>query len=108
MFKKSYGAGSGVGVNKGKIKSGDITFGSLKTENGRICCFAAEAKFTDDPIEEAFFGSGKVMEKENLLGVSNYMASNGYRHHIAITYGNYADVVKEALEKYLDFDITVL
>lgn len=108
MFKKSYGDGSGVGVNKSKIKSGEITFGSLKTEGGRICAFTAEAKFTDDPIEPVFFGSGKVMEKENLLGVSNYMASNGYRHHIAITYGNHTDIVKEAFEKYLDFDITVL
>ena len=37
-----------------------------KTENGKICAFAAEGKFTDDPIEEAFFGSGKVVQKNNI------------------------------------------
>ena len=108
MFKKSYGAGSGVGVNKGKIRSGNITFGSIKTENGKICGFATEGLFTDDPIEEAFFGSGKVVQNKNLNDISNYMASNGYKHHVAITYGNCAEIVNEAFSKYLHFDIDIL
>jgi len=108
MFKKSFGAGSGVGVNKGKIKSGDITFGSLKTENGKLYSFTADAKFTDDPIEEAFFGTGKVVEKKGINAVSNYMASNGYKHHVAITFGNHSETVKEAFEKYLTYNVDVL
>ena len=108
MFKKTFGEGTGVGVNKGKIKSGDITFGSVKTENGRICGFVSEAEFTDDIFDEAFFGSGKVIKKENIDDISNYMANSGYKHHLAITYGNCAKAVNEAFSKYLDFDIDVL
>ena len=108
MFKKTFGEGTGVGVNKGRIKTGDITFGSIKTENGKICSFVTEAEFTDDPIEEAFFGSGKVVKKENIDNISNYMANNGYKHHIAITYGNHMDAVKEAFEKYLGYENVTL
>ena len=108
MFKKSFGEGSGVGVNKGNIKSGDISFGSIKTENGKICGFVTEAKFTDDIIEEEFFGSGKVVERANLNELSNYMATSGYKHHIAITYGKCGDIINEAFYKYLDFDIDLV
>ena len=51
MFRKSYGEGSGVGVNKTRLKSGDVTFGSLKTENGKLYAFVSDGQFTDDVIE---------------------------------------------------------
>ncbi len=105
MFKKSFGDASGVGVNKGKIKSGSITFGSIKTENGKICGFVTEGKFTEDIIEESFFGCGKVVEKKGINDISNYMASNGYKHHLAVTFGNFEDAVFEALGKYLGYEI---
>lgn len=108
MFKKSFGDGCGVGVNKGKLKTGDITFGSIKTENGQICSFVTEGKFTDDVIEEAFFGCGRVVEKEKLGDVANYMAENGYKHHVAVVYGNCGKRIQEAFNKYLNYQIDVL
>lgn len=107
MFKKSYGEGSGVGVNKGRLKSGDITFGSLKTENGKICAFVSDGKFTDDEIEKEFFGSGKVLEKKGINDISNYMAQSGYKHHLGIVFSDCKDIIREAFEKYLDFDTKV-
>ncbi len=108
MFKKTFGEGSGVGVNKSRIKSGDITFGSIKTENGEVCCFVTEGEFTDDAIEPEFFGAGKVVKKENINDVSNYIAENGYKHHLAVTFGKYQGVIKEAFEKYLGYKTTTL
>ncbi len=108
MFKKSYGDASGVGINKGRIKSGDITFGSIKTENGKVCAFVTEGKFTDDEIEESFFGCGKVVEKKNINDISNYMAENGYKHHLAVTFGCHADAVFEALSKYLGYETELI
>ncbi len=105
MFKKSYGDASGVGVNKGKIRSGNVTFGSIKTENGKICGFISEGKFTDDALEESFFGCGKVIEKVGINNIANYMAENGYKHHVAVTFGNLSDAVFEALNKYLGYEI---
>jgi len=108
MFKKSFGEGSGVGVNKGNIKEGKITFGSVKTENGRVYAFISEGEFTADPIEPEFFGSGKVLKKNDVNAMSNYVALNGYKHHLAITYGSAGEAVKEAFEKYLGFECEII
>ena len=108
MFKKSFGAGTGVGVNKGEIKEGDITFGSVKTENGKVYAFVSEASFTSDKIEPEFFGTGKVLRKTDVNALSNYMAENGYKHHLAITYGKVSEAVKEAFDKYLGFECEIV
>ena len=105
MFEKSYGAGCGVGTNKGECISGDVTLGSLKTENGEICAFVTEGRLTDEKLPEVFFGFGTVFQKENAEETFRYMATNGYRHHVAVTKGNYADAVAEAFEKYLGYKI---
>lgn len=105
MFKKSYGEGCGVGVNKGECITGDVTLGSLKTENGRICTFVTEGKLTDEELGDGFFGFGTVFQSKNATDVFNYMATNGYRHHVAVSKGNYASAIKEAFEKYLDYDV---
>jgi len=108
MFKKSFGAGTGVGVNKGRIKDGKITFGSVKTENGKIYAFLSEGEFTNDEIEPEFFGTGKVIRKNDVNSLSNYIAENGYKHHLAITYGSAAEAVKEAFIKYLGFECEIV
>jgi L-fucose isomerase-like protein len=108
MFKKSYGDGSGVGINVGELIKGDVTVGSFKTEDGDLCAFVTEGKFTNDEIPEEFFGMGVVFEKENANEMFNYMARNGYRHHAAITKGNYAESVREAFDNYLGYKIDVI
>ena len=105
MFRKSFGEGSGVGINKGECISGEVTVGSFKTENGKLCAFVAEGELTDDPIQKEFFGVGKVFKKENANGMLNYMATNGYRHHICITPGRWSAAISEAFERYLGYNI---
>ena len=102
-----YGEGSGVGVNKGDMLEGEITFGSIRTEGGKVKAFVSDGVFTDDAIEEAFFGSGKVVEKEGLTDIANYMAKNGYKHHICITYSDLRAPIKETFETYLGYDVDV-
>ena len=108
MFKKSYGEGSGVGVNKGQIITGEVTIGSFKTENGGLCSFVAEGELTDAYVGDGFFGCGTVFKKGNVENMLKYMCENGYRHHVAITKGKWGASVKEAFEKYLGYQIDVL
>ena len=108
MFKKTYGDGSGVGVNKTEMKSGNITIGSVKTEGGKIHAFVTEAEFTDDPIEKEFFGSGKVVKKAGINDVANYMGTYGYKHHLAVAFGNFKGAVAEALGKYLGYEVEII
>ena len=108
MFKKSYGEGSGVGINKGKYLTGDVTVGSFKTENGRLCSFVSEGVFTEDELPSCFFGCSAVFEKENADQMLKYMAQNGYRHHVAITKGHCAAAVEIAFRDYLDYDVDLI
>ena len=94
MFKKSFGEGTGVG--------------SFKTEDGKLCAFTAEMTLTDDPIEDCFFGCGVVAQSDSTEDILKYMCENGYRHHIAIAKGSFAFAVKEAMEKYLDYNTDIL
>lgn len=108
MFKKTYGDESGVGLNVGHIATNEVTIGSMKTENGKVCSFVFNGQLTDDQIEKGFFGCGKVLQKQNMQEILKYMALNGYRHHVAITKGNYADAIKEAFDLYLDYKVDLL
>lgn len=110
MFKKSYGPETGVGLRVEKVREGDVTIGSFKTENGELWSFATDGKITEDPIENAFFGCGAVFEKsaggaDKLL---NYMSLNGYRHHVAIAKGKWTESVKQAFENYLNYNIDLI
>ncbi len=107
MFKKTFGEGSGVGLNVGKIIETETTLGSMKTEDGKLWAFVTEGRLTDDPIDEAFFGCGTVFEKKNGTAedLLNYMSTEGYRHHVAIAKGNWGEAVQEALSKYLGYEI---
>ncbi|MBR6410939.1 MAG: hypothetical protein IKS35_06120 [Clostridia bacterium] len=104
MFRKSYGIGSGVGINKGLLFEGPVTVGSFKTENGRLCSFAAEGRLLDEPMPKGYFGCGAVFETDRADRMLSYMARNGYRHHVAVTKGHCADSVREAFRTYLDID----
>lgn len=108
MFRKSFGEGSGVGINKGKIITGDVTVGSFKTEDGALCSFVTEGELTDDSVGEGFFGCGTVFKNGNIEAMLHYMCENGYRHHVAITKGRWAPAVREAFTKYLHYQIDVL
>lgn len=110
MFKKTYGAETGVGLRVDTVQSGDVTIGSFKTEDGELWSFTTEGRITDDPVEKAFFGCGAVFEKkEGTAGeMLNYMSSEGYRHHVAIAKGSWNFSVKEAFKKYLGYNIDII
>ena len=108
MLKKTLGPETAVGLNVGTISPNKVTIGSVKTENGNVCSFVFDGTLLDYPIECSFFGCGVVLEKQNMNGILQYMARNGYRHHVAITKGSYANAVKEAFEVYLDYKIDLL
>lgn len=108
MFKKSYGEGTGIGIVGGKVKSGDATIATIKTENGEVCGFTADGKLTDDTFDKDFFGVGVVFESEKMEDIFKYMCENGYKHHVAIAQGKWSDAVEEALVKYLGYDVDII
>ena len=107
ILGKSMGPDACVGVYNGKMKPGKITVASLRTENGRLKGFVTEGEVTRLDPGKGFFGTGFVFRKEDgdMNAMFNYMAENGYRHHVAFACGQNADVVRESLLKYLGYEI---
>lgn len=107
ILAKSMGPGTSIGVYNGKMKPGRIIVASLRTEDGRLKGFVTEGEITELDPGKGFFGTGFVFKKSDgdMNGFLNYMAENGYRHHVAFAYGQNAGVVREALAKYLGYEI---
>ena len=105
MFAKALGAGCGWGCNVGRIAPTPMTFASTKTTDGKLWCYLGEGEFTQDKIQEGFFGCGGVARIENLQNVLEHVGQKGYRHHVSVTPGHVASAVNEAFTKYLGYEM---
>ncbi|MBP5730960.1 MAG: hypothetical protein J6X19_07125 [Clostridia bacterium] len=103
MFDKT-DPGSGWGCNEGRIKPMPITISNCQTKDGKIVMYASEARFTDEPIEDGFFGCGGVAEVPDLQNKLIKLARGEFKHHTAVTEGRVRDVLKEAFTTYLHYD----
>ena len=79
----------------------------MMTDAGRVKVYLGDGRFTGDPIPNNFFGAAGVAEIAGLQDVLLHVGMNGYRHHVSVTTGKYIAPIQEALEKYLDFDVTI-
>ncbi len=105
MFAKSYGAGCGWGCNVGRIAPSPMTFASAKTDVGRLVFYLGEGTFTEDPIEEGFFGCGGVAQVRALQSKLLTIGRNGFRHHVSVAFGQHHGAVREAFMTYLGYDL---
>jgi len=103
MFAKS-DPGSGWGCNEGRIKAMPITISNCQTKDGKIIVYASEARFTDDPIEDGFFGCGGVAEIPDLQNKLIKLARGGFKHHTSICEGHVKEILREAFTTYLGYD----
>jgi L-fucose isomerase-like protein len=107
MFRKAFGPGTGVGIFGGSVRPMPLTVASMKTEDGSPWAFVTTGKVTTDNVEKGFFGTGFVFRPESgdANAMLNYMARNGYRHHVAFVEGDWSRAVAEALSNYLEYPI---
>ncbi len=107
MFAKTM-PGCGWGSNEGRIKAFPMTYSNCKTEDGKLTIYVEEGKFTDDAIEEGYFGCAGVAQIPNLQDQLIAMGRNGFRHHTAVGVGHMKSVLYEAFKYYLGYDIIEL
>lgn len=103
MFAKG-DPGSGWGCNEGRISPFETTLSNCQTKDGKLIVYASEAKFTEDPIEDAFFGCGAVCEIENLQDKLIKLARGGFKHHTSVGVGHMKEILKEAFTTYLHYE----
>jgi L-fucose isomerase-like protein len=107
ILANSLGENQSFGCVVGRIAPTDLTFGSMMTDEGKVKIFLGDGRFTEDPIPANFFGAAGVAEINKLQDVLMHVGMNGYRHHVGITPGKHVAPLKEALEKYLGFNVSV-
>lgn len=103
MFDKT-DPGSGCGTCEGRIRPGEVTLSNCQTKDGKIVVYASEAVFTDDPIEETFFGCGGVCEIPDMQDKMIRLARGGFKHHTSVGAGHMKEILKEAFTTYLGYD----
>lgn len=106
ILQPALGPDRSFGCNVGRIAPAPFTFGGLLTKAGRIHVYLGQGDFTNDPIPSDFFGCAGVAAISNLQNVLQTIGVSGHRHHVAVTLGQYAAPLREALEKYLGLDVT--
>lgn len=95
------------GAVYGKVKQGDFTFFRISTDDtmGCIKSYLGEGKLTDDPY--GMDGCIAVTKVDNLQTLMKFICKNGFEHHVAMCRGNVKDILNEAIESYLGWELYV-
>ena len=83
-----------------------MTYSNCQTKDGRIVIYASEGEFTEDVIEDGFFGCGGVARIPDLQNKLIRLARGGFKHHTSVGVGHMKEILKEAFTTYLHYDWT--
>ncbi len=99
------GKESTYGTVTGRAAAGPMTFTRISTDdyNGIIRSYVGEGSLTDDPL--ATFGSRAVLQVSGLPSLLQYICRQGFEHHVAMSASRSADIIAEAFETYLGWEV---
>lgn len=105
VLGETIGRAKCFGAVKGKVKAGPMTYFRLSTDDraGTVKCYLGEGEFTDHPF--AMDGGIAVSRVHDLRRLMRFVTQNGFEHHVAMVRGHHADVVNEAITRYLGWPI---
>jgi len=93
------------GTIVGRVRAAPFTFCRISTDDlkGRILAYVGEGELTTDPLNT--FGGYGVVKIPNMQKLLAYICENGFEHHVAINLSQVGQAVKEALSKYLGWEV---
>jgi L-fucose isomerase-like protein len=93
------------GTIVGRVKTGAFTYLRVSTDDlaGKVRAYVGEGELTNDPLKT--FGGYGVVNIPNFQKLLTYICENGFEHHVAVNPTHTALGVKEALSKYLGWDV---
>lgn len=93
------------GAVKGKVRAGPMTYFRLSTDDraGTMKCYLGEGEFTDDPFP--MDGGIAVTKVAQLRRLMRFITQNGFEHHVAMVRGSHAEIIDEAVTRYLKWPI---
>jgi len=72
---------------------------------GRVRGYVGQGEFTDDPFNMK--GGIAVCEVPDLQKLLKHICKQGFEHHCAMVRSHCAEVIREAVTTYLDWDLYV-
>lgn len=105
VLGESIGRSKCFGAVKGKVKPGPMTYFRLSTDDraGTVKAYLGEGEFTDHPF--AMDGGIATTRVKDLRKLLRFVTQNGFEHHVAMVRGHHADIVEEAITRYLRWPI---
>ena len=99
------GKANTYGTIVGRVKAAPFTYLRVSTDDaaGKVRAYIGEGELTDDPLKT--FGGYGVVHIPNFQKLLAYICENGFEHHVAINATHTAAGVKEALTKYLGWEV---
>ena len=93
------------GAIKGHVAEGPMTYFRISTDDtlGKIKGYVGEGDFTNDPF--GMDGGIAVCKVDNLRDILAHICQEGFEHHIAMARSHCSKIIKEAVTKYLNWDL---
>ncbi len=90
-----------------KVTSGPFTFFRISTDDPKGCikAYLGKGEITDDPY--GMDGCIAVTKVDNLQQLMKYICKNGFEHHVAMCRTDVVDILNEAIETYLGWNLYV-
>ena len=95
------------GAVSAKVSEGDFTYFRISTDDtkGKIKAYLGEGEITSDPY--GMDGCIAVTKVPNLQKLMKHVCRNGFEHHVAACRTHVADILQDAIENYLGWDLYV-
>jgi len=93
------------GAVAGRVPPGPVTFARVSTDDtwGAVHTYVGQGELTDDPLDT--FGARAVVHIPGLQELMRFICRNGFEHHVAINLSRVGDVLAEAFENYLGWEV---
>ena len=107
VLGRTLGKVNTFGAVYGKVTKGDFTFFRISTDDtkGAIEAYLGTGEITDDPY--GMDGCIAVTKVNNLQTLMKYICKNGFEHHVAMVRNDVKEILNEAIEDYLGWNLYV-
>ena len=107
VLGRTLGKVNTFGAVYGKVTKGDFTFFRISTDDtkGVIKAYLGTGEITDDPY--GMDGCIAVTIVDNLQILMKQICKNGFEHHVAMVRNDVKNILNEAIEGYLGWNLYV-
>ena len=107
VLGRTLGKVNTFGAVYGKVTKGDFTFFRISTDDtkGTIKAYLGTGEITDDPY--GMDGCIAVTKVDNLQILMKHICRNGFEHHVAMVRNDVKNILNEAIEGYLGWNLYV-